>query len=370
MATEQQLKQTFPDWYEKWLFRSLGLEEEEITSEEILKPLLSLNNHWLQENYNKEEYSWDSSQVAKSYALYYMTANIPKLWVMYNHSKQWQQTHLSNIIDITEYGCGPGTFLWAYLFYLHKHFPEQLKKIRTIKGVDHSSENLQIAHSLYNELIKIDEFSHINAVFKLAEWQEEIANQPKITKINHMTIFGNSLIESSGHMNILETLNFGNLLILEPGTNKHFQRLRNVRDKLVDKNYTIHFPCPQSSKCPMPENNWCHFNVNRFLMPFMQKISNAAGRRNHKHHFSGFIFSKQENQEYNQNWRILSSARKAKGSVIRFLCDGKSVKEVVLNKKEKSDQNRDFIKAETGALGQCSSKLKNKRLYKGDSFKL
>ena len=132
MATQQQLKQTFPDWYQDWLFKSIEISEEELISENIIKPLLSLNSHWLQENYNKEEYSWDSSEVAKSYALYYMTANMPKLWMMCNHSYRWQQSQLPKITEITEYGCGPGTFLWAYLLYIHKHFPEQLKNIRSI----------------------------------------------------------------------------------------------------------------------------------------------------------------------------------------------------------------------------------------------
>ena len=370
MAAQQKLKQIFPDWYELWLFSALKFDEQSILNEDVLKPIIALNTHWLKENYEKEKYEWDSEQVARAYALYYMTANLPKLWMVFSKSKEWQNSISSNITELTEFGCGPGTFLWSYLFYIYKFNPKQLKKITKIRGIDHSQENLRIADKLYKELIKQEEFSHIHAEFKFAEWPTAIKRIPEVSQDHHLSIFGNSLIESTNYMADLTQLKINNLLILEPGTNKHFQRLRKIRDQLVEDNYTIHFPCSGNTKCPMPIDNWCHFNVNRFLLPFMQKISNAAGRRNHKHHFSGFLFSKHGCTEQKKLWRVLSNPRKAKGSVIRYLCDAQNVKEVVLNKKDKSDANRDFIKAELGDLANCSSELKNNRLYKQDSFKL
>lgn len=370
MAAQQQLKQIFPQWYENWLFNSLEVDEQSILSEDILKPIISLNTHWLQENYDKEEYDWDSELVAKAYALYYMTANLPKLWMILNKSQEWQRNISCDITELTEFGCGPGTFLWSYLFYIAKNNPDQLKKIVKIRGIDHSQENLNVAQRLFKELIKHQEFSHIKAEFKFAEWPTAIDDLSGISQDHHLSIFGNSLIESTDHLIDLKELKINNLLILEPGTHKHFQRLRRVRDQLVENNYTIHFPCPGGGKCPMSDENWCHFNVNRFLLPFMQKISTAAGRRNHKHHFSGFLFSKQNKDQHCNHWRMISNARKAKGSVIRYVCNGQNIKEVVLNKKEKSDSNRDFSNAEMGDLARCSSELKNNRLYKRDSFKL
>ena len=106
------------------------------------------------------------------------------------------------------------------------------------------------------------------------------------------------------------------------------------------------------------------------MLPFMQKMSNAAGRKNHRHHFSGFIFSNGKTDDIAGKWRVLSKPRKAKGSVIRYLCNGKSIKEVVLNKKQKSENNRDFINAETGSLASCSNDFKNNRLGKNDNFTL
>ncbi|MCM8531719.1 MAG: small ribosomal subunit Rsm22 family protein [Lentisphaeraceae bacterium] len=357
----------FPDWYEEWLFTSLDINSDDICDEKYLKPLIALNNNWLQEKYNQDEYAWDDLDVATSYALYYMTANIPKLWFTLNHRSEFNK--LSSIQNIVEFGCGPGTFIWSYLFYLYKCEPKALKTIKSIRGIDHSKTNIAIANKLFTELKAIPEFSHIKATFKVSSWEEDIKDSTSLENESTLAIFGNSLIESSSSIDLILDIDFKNLLILEPGTNKHFQRLRSVRDKLVEKNYKIHFPCATSKTCPIDQNNWCHFNVNRFLLPFMQKMSTAAGRKNHKHHFSAFLFSKDQNEENPQLWRLLSSPRKAKGSAIRFICNGQAVREVVLNKKERSDSNRAFIKADTGSLALIDSDLAKNRLYSKDSFR-
>ncbi|MCM8535365.1 MAG: hypothetical protein NE334_05460 [Lentisphaeraceae bacterium] len=366
MGTTQKLN-LFPDWYENWLFSSLDVNADDICQEKYLKPLIALNNNWLQEKYEQDDYGWDDLDVATSYALYYMTANIPKLWFTFNHSSDLG--HLSKLQNIVEFGCGPGTFLWAYLFYLYQCKPDALKEVKNIRGVDHSETNIAIAKKLFSELQKHPEFSHIKADFVVSLWEDDIKALPYLEDDPTLAIFGNSLIESSANIDLILDVDFSHLLILEPGTNKHFQRLRSVRDKLVEKNYNIHFPCTTSHKCPIDKNNWCHFNVNRFLLPFMQKMSTAAGRKNHKHHFSAFLFSQEKIDNSTKTWRLLSSTRKAKGSAIRYLCNGSIVREVVLNKKVKSDSNRAFIKAETGSIAFIDSTLEKNRLYSKDSFR-
>ena len=207
MGTES-INSTFPSWYEDWLFASLKIDQGNVCQEKYLKPLISLNNCWLQENYSKDQYDWHSQEVATAYALYYMTANIPKLWMILDHAHRWNEKHLTQITSITELGCGPGTFLWAYLFYLHQHHPTQLSKITHIRGVDHSQENLDIATELFRSLKARPEFAHIEATFTYAEWQNEITNIPEVSSTHHLTIFGNSLIESRENIDRVKTTPF------------------------------------------------------------------------------------------------------------------------------------------------------------------
>ena len=276
-------KSIFPDWYKDWLFTSLGIKEGDEASEKYLSPLFSLNKNWLRENYNQQDYSWNEQDVAKSYALYYMTINIPKLWMVLNNSGDWVKEPINDIESIVEFGCGPGTFLWSYLFYLLKYQPMALKKLQKITAVDISQEHLDVAKKLFKNLKKKRAFKHLEAEFILKDWNNCIEETSA-----DLVIFGNSLIESGIDSSFLNSDNLKNILIIEPGTLEQFKRLRLLKSEFEKKDWSVHFPCTNNGICPMKDDNWCHFSINRFIMPFIQKISSAAGRKNHKHNFSAF----------------------------------------------------------------------------------
>lgn len=360
--TPKELQKIFPPWYKKWLFFSLDLRDGEEISEKYLAPLFRLNKSWLEENTSHEAYSWNEHDVATSYALYYMTINIPKLWMVLGNSGVWRQRELKEIDSLVEFGCGPGTFLWSYLFYLRAMAPEQLQKIKQIRGIDISPTNVKIAEQLFSKLRVKKAFAHINAEFICGRWEDHIS-----TSNCQLSIVGNSIIESSIDLTACQD-QFSNLLVIEPGTLKHFQRLRILRNSFISQGWHIHFPCSGGCKCPMNADNWCHFHVNRFLLPFVQRMSSAGKRRNHRHNFSAFLFSRQENQLNKESWRILSPARKINRSVMRYICNGDKMFEAVLGRKARSEANKQFIDMEAGCTGQCSSRFPNKRLTENDTF--
>jgi len=357
-------KNTFPQWYKEWLFSSLNIEDGDESNEKYLNPLFSLNKNWLKENYKQAEYEWDENDVATAYALYYMTINIPKLWMVLKNSGQWENTIIYDIESVTEFGSGPGTFLWSYLFYLRAHKPKALAKLKKITAVDISEEHLKVAKELFSGLLKFKEFKHIKAEFVCGKWQDYFSE-----KSSNLNIFGNSLIESGIEENFIQNSNLKNILIIEPGTLEQFKRLRTIKDTLSPTDWSIHFPCPSVSKCPMKEDNWCHFHINRFILPFIQKMSSAAGRRNHRHNFSAFLISKHNNNSNEQHFRVLSPNRKVKRTSIRYICNGKKLVEAVLNRKERSELNKDFITCETACYCETSSKLKKSRILSTESFK-
>jgi len=49
------------------------------------------------------------------------------------------------------------------------------------------------------------------------------------------------------------------LLIIEPGTPKDFANLLKIRGSLLEKGAYVLAPCPHQGKCPLSENDWCHF---------------------------------------------------------------------------------------------------------------
>ena len=49
------------------------------------------------------------------------------------------------------------------------------------------------------------------------------------------------------------------LLLIEPGTPEGFRQLRQARQLLTSLGGTVAAPCSHSEKCPLPEEDWCHF---------------------------------------------------------------------------------------------------------------
>ena len=361
--TSKDLKQIFPSWYKEWLFGSLGIRDGQEISEKYLTPISQLNKNWLAEHPEQEVYRSKSRNVAISYALYYMTINIPKLWMILNNSGIWRNRELHDIDTIVEFGCGPGTFLWSYLFYLQETAPKQLQKLKKIRGIDISPAYINVAQRLFRTLRTNSAYAHIEAEFICGKWEDHVDDS-----ISQLGIFGNSLIESSTDLGSIP-MGYSNLLIIEPGTRQHFQKLRLVRDTLFSQHWHIHFPCSGGSKCPMDEYNWCHFYINRFLLPFVQKMSSAANRRNHRHNFSAFLFSRQENQLNESCWRILSPTRKIRRAAIRYICNGNQMFEATLGRRARNESNKAFIDMQAGSMGVSTSRFQKSRFSDTDSFK-
>ena len=119
----------FPDNYEDWLFSALHLNPGDEISDRIIEPLYALNRGLLGNDDNFIATYAHDADLMRSYTLYYMTQHMPKLWFMLSRCPILQEHTLppSQSVSISDMGCGPGTFIWALLFYLLKRFPEQGK---------------------------------------------------------------------------------------------------------------------------------------------------------------------------------------------------------------------------------------------------
>ncbi len=51
------------------------------------------------------------------------------------------------------------------------------------------------------------------------------------------------------------------LIIIEPGTPVGFSNIRAVKEQLVKLGAKIIAPCPHNEKCPLPDDDWCHFTA-------------------------------------------------------------------------------------------------------------
>lgn len=67
------------------------------------------------------------------------------------------------------------------------------------------------------------------------------------------------------------------LLIVEPGTPVGSANIRSIRDYLIGRGAYVVAPCPHSDRCPVSEDDWCHFTcrVSRSRLHKMVKDADA-----------------------------------------------------------------------------------------------
>lgn len=65
------------------------------------------------------------------------------------------------------------------------------------------------------------------------------------------------------------------LLIVEPGTPKSFELMKQTRAQLIELGLNIQAPCPTNGACPLPENDWCHFTTRIARSKLHKQLKNA-----------------------------------------------------------------------------------------------
>jgi SAM-dependent methyltransferase len=331
----------YPVWYTDWLFAALDLQSGDETEDAILEPIYALNRQWVGGASAGDDYA-DDAAIARAYALFYMTINMPKLWHVLDRCIGWRlgDPGRGAPLRVVEYGCGPGTFGWALAFYLQARCGSSATLDLT--GVDRSAAMLDIARRLGDTL---PETLNVDDTWIEGPWEGSLDAEADIA------IFGNVLNEGSTDVaELLEKAAAPVVIVIEPGTLGGFAQLRQLRDSASSAGWGIAFPCTGCGDCPMVEDDWCHFSVNRYVLPFIQRICGQAKRLNPRHHFTAFVFTREPLEHEAGLWRATSKVRKVKRSAIRYLCNTDIIREVVLNRRAKTEANRDFANADAGAV--------------------
>lgn len=117
--------------------------------------------------------------------------------------------------------------------------------------------------------------------------------------------------------NIWKNTNY--LLIIEPGTTTHFQKLLKMRDYILSQqNAYLLGPCCHSKICPLKENDWCHFSINVPRSKEHRALKNA--RRGFEHEaYCYMFFSKIPKNQHNFG-RLVAPPRAHGGHIDLKIC--------------------------------------------------
>lgn len=226
------------------------------------------------------------------------------------------QMHFSSLLDL---GAGPGTVMWAA--------SDVLKKIQKMTLL----ENDEGLAAIGKRLAEYDKERFRYTV----EWILTDIRQAQHFPQHDLIVMSYSIGEIEPNLipSIIEkcwTATEKMLVIIEPGTPKGFERIRSIRDQLIDLGGYMVAPCPHREACPMEGGNWCHFAERVERTSLHRRLKEGTlGHEDEK--YSYVVFSKTPIDL--PTARILRHPEKRSGHVHLTLCTLDGLKQEIVSKR-------------------------------------
>lgn len=241
-------------------------------------------------------------------------------------------------------GAGPGTASWAAL--------DTFSELSHLFLIEQEPDAIWIGKQLNEHSI----FSS----WKIADWKNaSLTGSFHIPKAD-MTVLSYSLGElkiTERHflLDKLWSYEIPLTAIIEPGTPKGFEVIRDAREAVLQKGAILVAPCPHASTCPMTGNDWCHFaaRIERTRL-HRQLKEGTLGYEDEKFSYIVYAHPNKVQSTPSIEGRIVRPPQKGSGFVRLPLCAASGfLKEEVITR---SDRER-YRKARDAEWGAAWSDL-------------
>ncbi len=273
---------------------------------------LSINRSVLSERYrsaNKDgQRLLTRADEAVAYAVYRMPATFGAVTAALEQVLDVTDTCPKTLLDV---GSGTGAVMWAAdaLINLDKIYCLERESVMRQAGQ-------KLAELSSSEVIKNSEWHNFNLEADVLPQNADLVTASYVL---------NELGETealSAAMKLWQATD-KILLIVEAGTPENYKRLQKIRALLIDNGAYVIAPCAGEYKCPLVENDWCHFSCRVARSRLHRQIKGASmGYEDEK--FTYLAFSREPLlQSYA---RILDVPQKDKSGVLVKLCmNGKCI---------------------------------------------
>lgn len=198
------------------------------------------------------------------------------------------------INSILDWGCGIGTASLALSQYFHNLECFLIEQ-------DKQAENYAVQF--------IKHFHPNNSI-----------HQNILPKNVDLSIFSYSLGETTNWQNTLDEIwdKTNYLMIIEPGTTMHFQRLLQIRNYMLTKvNAHLLGPCCHAKQCPL-QDDWCHFSTN--VPRSKEHRLLKRGQRGFEHEAYSYMFFSKTFKKESDFARLIAPPRIHGGHVDLRIC--------------------------------------------------
>jgi len=249
-----------------------------VNEDRLISCLKEISQNFTTNRKKIADYRRDAEMV-EAYAAFYLPTNLPKFsFVLSRLPEAVKQKVLA--ADFFDIGSGPGTYSIAYLQ-------------NEGKGQVYAIDNAPLM--LKQMKVELNKY-HFGAEVMGVSPQEVFIKD--IQKENERCLFfGNSFNEMSEYdfEKYFEKINPDILFFIEPGTPEVFNKLKNLREMLIKKNWQVAYPCPNNETCPMPSNDWCHQIVRMTHDPETERLAQLIKLDRHQMPMCAHVYIKTKN---------------------------------------------------------------------------
>lgn len=257
---------------------------------------------------------------AKVYVAYRVPATFGSVYESSRHTFELYKENISTVLDV---GSGPGTSIIAL---------NELIDFTKATLLEKEDSMINIGKSLLNN-------------------DEELSSKCNYVKgdLNSSELINSDLVISSYVLNEIGSNNLKSvldklweatnkvLIIVEPGTKKGFEIVKEVRDYLLSKEAKIIAPCTHLSSCPIKGEDWCHFSI-RVERSKIHRLIKDASLPYEDEKFSYIALAKGKCSR--SNIRILKEPKVTKASVIIDSCHERDIEKIEIKIKDKENYKK------------------------------